>query len=181
MLKALKEYRIPYIGLKVGNHQYEFTLNASFFESFGSSEIHECDLKALVNMEKKSSMLLFTSSVEGSVKTICDRCSDDLTINIATSQQLLVKFGDHTGHTDDDILVLGTNEHEVDLSQFLFEYAHLALPARHVHDNLAECNQEVLKTLEKYKVETTYNTQWAALKNLNYEDPEDQEFFEEEE
>ncbi len=180
-MKALKEYRIPYIGLKVGNHQYEFTLDAKFFENFGSSEIHECDLKALVELEKKSNMLLFTTSIHGTVQTICDHCSDDLEITIATSQQLLVKFGDVTGHTDEDILVLGTNEHEVDLSQFLFEYAHLALPARHIHENVADCNQEVIRELEKYKVNTTSNTQWAALKNLNYEDPEDQEFFEEEE
>ena len=35
--------------------------------------------------------------------------------------------------------------------------------------------------LAKYKVDQTANTQWAALKNLNYEDPEDNEFFDEEE
>jgi len=41
--------------------------------------------------------------------------------------------------------------------------------------------RQALAQLAKYKVDQTANTQWAALKNLNYEDPEDNEFFDEEE
>jgi len=180
-VKGLKEYRIPYLGLKLAKHHYQFELTASFFDKFEFSEIHDCNLKCEVELEKQSTMLIFTTRVFGSVETLCDHCGDALQINIETEQKLIVKFGDHTGDTDEDILVLGPQEHEVDLSQFLYEYAHLALPVRHVHDSEADCNQESLKQLEKYKVDLASSTQWAALKNLNYEGPEDKEFLDEEE
>ena len=50
-----------------------------------------------------------------------------------------------------------------------------------MHAIETDCNQASLAQLAKYKVDQTANTQWAALKNLNYEDPEDNEFFDEEE
>lgn len=180
-MKGLKEYRIPYLGLKLGKHQYQFELSASFFDKFEFSEIHECDIKASVELEKQSTMLIFTTMLTGKVESTCDHCGDPLEIAINSAQKLIVKFGDETGHSDEDILVLGPSEHEVDLSQYLYEYAHLALPVRHVHLQEADCNQEALKNLEKYKVDEASSSQWAALKNLNYEGPEDKEFFDEEE
>ncbi len=180
-MKGLKEYRIPYLGLKLGKHQYQFELTASFFDKFEFSEIHECNLQAEVELEKQSTMLIFTTTVHGKVDTVCDHCGDPLQTGIETTQKLIVKFGDQTGDTDEDILVLGPSEHEVDMSQFLYEYAHLALPVRHVHEKESDCNQEVLKQLEKYRVDQAASTQWAALKNLNYEGPEDKEFIDEEE
>jgi uncharacterized protein len=180
-VNPFSEYRIPYLGLKLGKHQYQFTLTAEFFDKFEFSEIHESNLQVEVELEKQSTMLILNFQLAGDVQTTCDHCGDELSIQIETSQQLIVKFGEETSDTDDDILILGTSEHEVDIHQYLYEYAHLALPARHVHKNLADCNQESIKQLEKYKVDQTSNTQWAALKNLNYEDPEDNEFFDEEE
>jgi len=180
-VKNTKEYRIPYLGLKAGNHHYEFQLTDEFFDSFELSEIHQANIMAEVSLEKQSTMMIIECAVAGTVASQCDHCGDDLQLQIKTKQQILVKFGDQTSESDDDILVLGPNEHEIDLAQYLYEYAHLALPARHVHTSEAECNADALKRLAQYKVDQTSNTQWAALKNLNYEDPEDNEFFDEEE
>jgi len=180
-VNTLKEYRIPYLGLKLGKHQFEYTLDNRFFENFDSSEIHGSSIKADVELEKQSTMLILTFQLEGNVDSTCDHCGDDLKISIVASHRLIVKFGDHTGNTDDEILVLGPSEHEVDISQYLYEYAHLALPARHIHENTADCNQESLKRLKEFQVDQTADSQWAALKNLNFDDPEEREFFEEEE
>ena len=158
-VNTLKEYRIPYLGLKSGSYRYEFHLTDAFFDEFEFSEIHGSDLQLQVELEKQST----------------------LPLTISTEQRLLVKFGSETSESDDDVLVLGPNEHEIDLSKYFFEYAHLALPARKVHAVESDCNQDAVKRLEQYKVDQTTNTQWADLKNLNYEDPEDNEFFDEEE
>lgn len=174
-MKANKEYQIPYLGLKLGNHLYEFTLTDTFFDKFEFSEIRQAEIEAEVELEKQSAMLLFTIHLEGKVQTVCDRCGDDLEIPIAISEQLIVKFGETTGSEEEDILIHGPSEFAVDLSQYFYEYAHLALPQRHVHDSLEDCNQESLKELEKYRSDVTTNTQWAELKNLNYEDPEDRD------
>lgn len=180
-MKPLKEYRIPFLGLKPGVHEYEFQLTDAFFEEFENSEIDHADIRVDLTLEKQTNMMVLHFELSGEVLSACDRCGDDLKLPIHASEELVVKLGDHTSTTDDDVFVLGPQEFELDVSQFLYEYAHLALPFRHVHENPADCNQIVLKELEKYRVDKTSNTQWADLKNLNYEDPEDQEFFNEEE
>ncbi len=175
-MKSNKEYQIPYLGLKLGKHQFQFTLTGKFFEKFELSEIHQSDIEVVVELEKQSTMLILDIELSGVVQSICDRCGDDLEIPIEIDEQLIVKFGQTTGSTEDDILIHGPSEHSIDLSQYLYEYAHLALPHRHVHELEEDCNPETLKALEKYRTDTTANTQWAALKNLDYEDPEDREF-----
>lgn len=180
-MNRLKEYRIPYLGLKAGSHQYEFHLTDEFFEEFEFSEIQGADLQVTVDLEKQSTMIVIHTRLGGGVHSECDHCGDPLPLNIRTEQQLVVKFGDETSEQDDEILILGPNEHEIDLAQYFYEYAHLALPAKKVHASETDCNQQVLEHLAKYKVDQTANTQWAALKNLNYEDPEDNAFFDEEE
>ena len=180
-MNRLSEYRIPYLGLKAGSHQYEFHLTDEFFDEFEFSEIQGSDLQVEVDLEKQSTMIVIHTRLSGGVQSECDHCGDSLPLSIRTEQQLVVKFGNETSEQDDDILILGPNEHEIDLAQYFYEYAHLALPARKAHADEADCNQQVLQQLAKYKVDQTANTQWAALKNLNYEDPEDNEFFDDEE
>jgi uncharacterized metal-binding protein YceD (DUF177 family) len=180
-VNTLKEYRIPYLGLKSGSYRYEFHLTDTFFDEFEFSEIHGSDLQLQVELEKQSTMIVIHTQLSGGLQSECDHCGDPLPLTISTEQRLLVKFGSETSESDDDVLVLGPNEHEIDLSQYFFEYAHLALPARKVHAVESDCNQDAVKRLEQYKVDQTTNTHWADLKNLNYEDPEDNEFFDEEE
>lgn len=176
-MKANKEYQIPYLGLKAGKHRFDFTLTDEFFEEFEFSEIRHANIAVVVELDKQSSMLVFDISLEGSIQSLCDRCGDDLEIPISLEEQLIVKFGEETMVMDDEIIIHGPSEHSIDLRQYLYEYAHLALPLRHVHKSEEECNQESLKALEKYRVEATSDDKWAALKNLNFEnsDEDDQD------
>lgn len=180
-MKPLKEYKIPFLGLKPGIHEFEFQLTDAFFEEFVSSEFEHSEIDVLLTLEKQTNMMVLHFNLDGEVLSACDRCGDPLKIPVHSQENLVVKLGDYTSTTDEDVVVLGPQEFELDVSQFLYEYAQLAMPFRHVHENPADCNQEVLKALEKYRVDKTSNTQWADLKNLNYEDPEDQENFNDEE
>lgn len=171
-MKALKEYQIPFLGLKVGTHSYEFTLTEAFFEAFEYSEITESTIAVELQFEKQGTLMVLDFILTGEVKLLCDRCGDPFSQPIQSKERLIVKFGDETGHTDEDILVLGPSENAVDVSQYLYEYAHLALPAKHVHATEAECNQEVLAAYKKYAVDSDNRDEWAALKNLQFEDNE---------
>lgn len=172
MQNPLKEYRIPFIGLKVGTHEYDFHLQDKFFEAFEYSQIEHGNIEVKLYLEKQSTMLVLRFEMAGKVGLLCDRCGDPIDQTISGKHQLIVKFGDRTGDTDDDVVVLGPAESEVDVSQFLYEYAHLDLPVRHVHKTEAECNQEVLKQLKKYAVEDDADERWIALKNMQHDDPD---------
>jgi len=67
------------------------------------------------------------------------------------------------------------------VAHYLYEYAHLALPARHVHETEEECNQEVMAALSKYMVQNDNRNEWAALKNLHFEENEPEPFEDDEE
>ena len=170
--RRTKEYSIPFLGLKVGIHHFNLQVNEGFFGQFDYSEIHEADIVVKVEMEKKETMLVLDFELDGTVKVLCDRCGDEMDQPVQSNERLIVKLGNETGTTDDDVLVLGPAEHELDLSQYLYEYAHLALPVRHAHQTMAECNQKVLAELEKFRVNDDADSRWEDLKNLRHLDNE---------
>lgn len=179
-MKRLKEYQIPFLGLKVATHHYQFTLTDAFFDAFEYSEIIHTSIEVEVELEKQSTMMVVDFKLKGWVELNCDRCGDAYKQEIASKERLIVKYGDETSSTDEDILILGTKESHLDLSQYLYEYAHLALPAKHVHATEEECNQEVLAVYKLYTVDNDDRDNWAELKNLHFEDNEPLEDDEEE-
>jgi uncharacterized metal-binding protein YceD (DUF177 family) len=179
-VKPLKEFHIPFLGLKVGTHHYQFNLTDAFFDAFEYSEITTANIDVEVQLEKQSTLLVLDFELSGSVELMCDRCGDAFQQPLQSKERLIVKFGDETSSTDEEILILGPSENTVDIEQYLYEYAHLALPARHVHETEEECNQEVLAAYKKYSVESDERDEWAALKNLHFEDNEPFEDEEEE-
>lgn len=180
-LKNLKEYKIPFLGLKTGIHRYQYKLTGAFFENFELSQIENCDIDVNLDLEKQASMMLLHFHLTGTVQVSCDHCGDEITQPIDLQQDLVVKFGEETEDAVDELLILGPREHELDVSQFVYEYAHLAIPIRHVHASEADCNQQTLKALEKYKTTETGDTKWASLKDLNFETPGEPEDFDQEE
>jgi uncharacterized metal-binding protein YceD (DUF177 family) len=156
-VKDLKEYRIPYTGLKPGRHTFEFTLNGKFFSFFEFSQIHEANLTAEVVLDKQSTMIVANTCLSGNIETDCDRCGDPLTVHIEGDNKLIIKFGDKTARDDEEIITLGPSEHQIDMAPFLYEYAHLALPLRKVHESVNDCNPDVLSKLSEYLVEEEEN------------------------
>lgn len=154
-VKTLNEYKIPYTGLKTGLHDFDFQLGEKFFSEFEYSQIQTANIDVRVVLEKQSTMIVIHAELTGKVKTECDRCGDDCTVSVKGSNRLIVKFGDQTNRQDDEILILGPNEHQIDLAPVLYEFAHLALPLRRVHLNSEDCNQDVLIKLNDFLVENS--------------------------
>lgn len=170
--RALDEYRVPFTGLKDGHHVFEFYLGEQFFEAFEHSEMHGADIQVNTELEKSATMLVFHSVLKGSVAVECDRCTELIRQKIEGEFQLVVKFGPETGSTDEDVLVLGPQEYQVDLSHYFYEYAHLSLPARRVHPDASQCNQDILKKLDAMRVESDSESHWIALKDMEMGDSE---------
>ena len=167
-MKLANDYKIPLTGLKIGKHAYEFQLGKAFFEQFEYSEISEGDIFIDVILEKQSSMMILNFEFEGVIETVCDRCQEAVEVELEGDFRLIVKFGNYTDTSDDEMLVLGPNEIEVDLTQYFYEYSHLALPSKRAHDSLEECNQDVIEILKTLKSESEddIDPRWGALKDI---------------
>jgi hypothetical protein len=57
MMKVTNEFLIPFIGLKLGKHQFEYQISKEFFDNFDYDEFESANIKVNVAFEKKSTML----------------------------------------------------------------------------------------------------------------------------
>ena len=173
-----KEYIIQFVGLALGEHLYEYIIRDNFFEDREYSEIKKSNIILKINLLKQTSMMILHVEVRGTVKADCDRCTEEFDLPIEGNYKLIVKVGGSlTGDEDDDIITIPANEHELDLSQHLYEYIALSLPIKRVHPDNEQgestCNKEMLKKLssflteeEKTENEAPGDPRWDKLKNI---------------
>lgn len=165
-----KDFIIHFTGLSIGNHQFEFEVDDTFFESYEYSELHHGKVRVDVDLEKQERMLLFSFQIEGSVEVTCDRCGEEFMLPLSGTEQLIVKFGNEYAEENADIITIPATDYKFDLSPFLYEYLHLMLPSRILHpddeNGNTSCNPEVLKRLEQLAPHPSTDPRWDALSRL---------------
>lgn len=166
-LKDLKDFTIHFEGLKSGSHHFTYQITDTFFTFFEYAEIHKGNLQVLLTLQKQSSMLILEFTLSGKVVVPCDRCLEDLSVDISGNPRLIVKFGHDTYEETEEILILKQGEADINIAQFLFENISLLLPQRNVHDE-GLCKPEAIEKLKQYSVSEKKDTaeQWAALQKL---------------
>ncbi|MFN7013198.1 MAG: YceD family protein [Bacteroidia bacterium] len=153
MKKSKKQYVIPFSGLSLGEHEFDFEVNDAFFESRPYSEIQKGNFKVHVLLTKYSSMLSLHIENEGEAEVLCDKCSEPFMLPISSGNNLMVKIGvEESTNDNEDVLFIGAGEHELDIEQQLYEYIASALPYSRTHPE-GSCNEEVLKEIEKIRVD----------------------------
>lgn len=148
MLKNKREFVIPFIGLKIGSHTFQFDVSNAFFEEFEYSIIHSGVVHVDLILEKKETMMIGVFSCEGEVATHCDRCNDPLNVFVKGYFQLVFKQG--TDFSDDEsLIVLPPEAYELDVAPHIYELITVSLPVRKVHEDGA-CNEEMVEALSQY-------------------------------
>lgn len=147
-MKSKREFIIPFVGLKLGFHEFDFEIHDSFFEDREYSIIHSGNVIVRLVLEKKETMLIGEFSIEGKVSTNCDRCNDPVEVPVKGSYRLIFKFG-HEATDDETLVVLHPDAYEIDFRDPIYELITVSLPTRLVHAK-GECNEEMLALLQKY-------------------------------
>jgi len=169
MKKEKQQLIIPFAGLKEGIHDFEFEIDSTFFEQFDYSIIKEGDFKVNVRFEKKKNLFNLEFKLKGKITFNCDRCAEPLTLKVKGEESLIVKFGDSTYNETDEIKVISPLEHELNLTNDVYQFAHLLLPTKVKHEKKKDCNPEIIEQLEKLtsKQESKeVDPRWAALSKL---------------
>lgn len=161
-------YVIPFKGLAVGSYVFEWVVDGSFFAAYEMSEISDARVNVRVTLLKHTHFLELDFFLDGWVEVSCDRCLDSLTIDIVSTPRLYVQFGKDGGEEESDesdIVVLAYGEEQMDVAQYIYEYAHLSLPVRRVHGDDENgqnmCNREMIHRLEQYLVNDDHANQVA--------------------
>jgi uncharacterized protein len=148
--KSKREFVIPFVGLKIGTHIFEFDILKSFFDGFEYSIVHDGNVHVVLELEKKETMMIGNFSCKGEVSTYCDRCNDPLNVPIEGSFQLVFKLS--TEQSDDEaLIILPPEAYELNLMPYIYELITVSLPIRMLHPE-GECNEEMVEALSRYVI-----------------------------
>jgi uncharacterized protein len=169
----LKEFRISFRGLSVGNHTYNWEIHKKFFEALENAEIEDCNLDVDLILEKQDRMMILNFSIKGQVKVLCDRCLDDLSIPVDITEKYFIKFGLERKEESESVVVIPDSDYQVDVSLLINEFVTLSLPIKKVHQPDANgkegCNNEVIKKLEALSKKKITDPIWDKLKDIKLE------------
>ncbi len=169
-----KEFIIPFSGLKQGKHEFEYTIENKFFESFEYDEFNGANIKLGVTLNKMSTMMELEMKARGTVNVNCDLTSEPYDQKIKADLELVVKFGDEYNNDNDEILIIPHSEYQINIAQYVYEMLVLAVPLKKVHPGVLDgsLKSEVLDKLEELQPKDTkenkedIDPRWDALKKL---------------
>jgi len=172
-LKSLRSYSIPFTGLKLGKHLFEFDVTDSFFGEFDYSLVKKADLKCTVELEKQETMIILTFHITGHLDLNCDRCLAPYPQPVDIREQQVAKFSEEP-IDDDEIITLGKSDHEINIAGLIYEYINVAAPFISVcndEGNTPYCDKEMLDSLSKLSTNNEQQDEhidprWDVLKKF---------------
>lgn len=167
-----RDFIINIGSLAPGINEFEFEVGEKFFQKFENSIIEKGNIDVLVVVEKKDNLLQFDFTMEGKASLPCDRCLEELELNLQGYNELIVKIGEQNEELSETIIMISSKEHEIDVAQYIYEFITLMIPMRNVHDekeNGQKCDPEILKEIEKHLTHDApeVDPRWDALKKIN--------------
>lgn len=173
-----KEYLIPFIGLKLGKHHFEYQIDNTFFEIFDYHEYINSEIKVTVVLEKKSTIMELNFKHKGVVNVPCDMTNEEFDLPIEGNMKLIVRFGDTFNNDNEELLIIPHGEFQIDIAQYIYEMIALSVPLRRIHpgikdgslstETLTKLNELTVKELKKEEVQKEENIdpRWDKLKQL---------------
>ena len=170
------EFLIPFIGLKIGKHLFDFEVGKSFFESMEYSIIEQGNVKVTLELDKKETMMIALFHAEGIINTLCDRCNTPMDLEIDGGYKLIYKFGLEE-EEDEMLVVLHPDSYQIDITNPIYELITTQLPLRVLHDE-GECDEEMWELLQQHIVNPEDE---EDLDDEDWDDDDDEWDFDEDE
>lgn len=169
-MNYLKDFQVPFRGLKIGTHDYAWEIDKKFFEIFENPDVNDCDLKVNLQLEKQERMLILDFEISGTIVSNCDRCLGDLEIPVQIREQYIVKLGRERKEESVSVMIIPETDYRINISNLIFDFITLAIPIKKVHqeDNagIPGCDPKILKILDDLSHHSVFDPRWDALKNL---------------
>jgi len=177
-LKPLKQFSIPFTGLKIGKHQFDFEIDNSFFEAYEYSLVKKGELKADIELDKQETMLILQFHINGTIVLECDKCLSEFNAPISIHERQIVKFAEDDLESDDlEIIMLNKRESELNVADLIYEFINVGVPYIKICEQNGDgqkCDQDMIDKLESLAVgsqneeveEQDVDPRWSALKKL---------------
>ncbi|RLD26875.1 MAG: DUF177 domain-containing protein [Bacteroidetes bacterium] len=152
-MKPLKEFSIQFVGLKLGEHCFEYKIDKKFFEHFEYEEFNDSNVNIKVLLNKKTTFLELQFIALGTINVNCDLANEPYNQKIDNSFDLVVKFDAEYNDDNEEILIILHSEYEINIAQHIYELIVLSMPTRRIHPGIIDgtLNSEILDKLEELR------------------------------
>lgn len=174
-MKPHKQYDIAFVGLKSGEHEFDYDIDDGFFAEYGTPDFSDSHLHIRLLFEKQNRFFLLKFEITGQVTVNCDRCGDPFIMPVWDEFKLVVKLVEDPGamqEEDPDVIYISSNESLLNVADWIYEFASLSVPMQRVHPDkdpgVSGCNKKALDILKEMqeKEKTTNNPIWKDLEKF---------------
>ncbi len=173
-----REFEIAFVGLKPGIHTFEYEITDKFFESFQQQDFINCKANIKLSLDKKNSFMLLKFELGGSLEVTCDRCNNNLPLELWDDFNITVKIVEdaeqmNNQEEDPDVYYINSGESHLNVSDWIYEFINLSIPMQRTCNfekmDGPYCNPEVLNVLKKMNEvenEKKENPIWKGLEKF---------------
>lgn len=144
------QFKLPLKSLPKGTHDFEYHLDKQFFTNMESPDVRDADVNVGLVVTFKNDVYDLAFTIKGDVVVPCDRCLDDLTLDIDTTYSIKVKYGDDYREDSDDLMEIPESDNYLNVAYMIYDTVSLAIPIKHVHP-LGKCNRAMSSLLKKHR------------------------------
>jgi uncharacterized metal-binding protein YceD (DUF177 family) len=153
-----REYEIAFVGLKPGIHVFDYEIRDKFFDDFQQQDFKNCKAHIRLSLDKKNGFMLLKFELGGTLDVTCDRCNNNLPIDLWDEYNIIVKIVDEAElmneqEDDPDVYYIGRGESHISLENWIYEFINLSIPMHKTcnYENMdgPYCNSEVREMLKR--------------------------------
>jgi uncharacterized metal-binding protein YceD (DUF177 family) len=178
-MASRREFEIAFVGLKPGNHEFLYEIDDRFFEEFGTQDFTNCKAKVKLELEKNTGFMMLKFEVGGTVGVSCDRCGNDLPLELWDEFEMLVKMTDEPEKMNEeeessDVFYISRTESHLHVKNWIYEFINLSIPMQKMCKESEmggpNCNKEVLARLAQMNPQPNNNQSiWKDLDKFRNE------------
>ncbi len=177
-MASKRAYEIAFVGLKQGEHEFNYILEDEFFLEKAAEDAKNMHATVKLLLEKNSGFMRLKFQTGGTAMVHCDRCGNELQINLWDEFNMVVKLIDNPEvmneqEEDADIFYIAKTESHLNISNWLYEFTMLSIPVQNVcgqdEDGNSLCNASVIEKLAEMKQHAQQqqeNSIWKGLEKF---------------
>ena len=165
-------YKVELASLRDGKYTQEFECDTPFFKNMENGDVVNSDVKVHLDLTSRNGLYDLAFTLKGVVQVPCDRCLDPIDIEIDTTYNIKVEYGDAYDDASDDLLIIPTSNSYLNVAYMLYDTILLSIPMRHVHP-LGKCNRAMAAALNKHKAKGIDDEELVDTE-IGLEDTDDQ-------
>ncbi len=173
-----RDFEIAFVGLKPGIHEFRFDIDDTFFDAFQQQDFRNVTAHVKLTLDKNNSFLLLKFEIGGKLDVSCDRCNNNLPMELWDEFNITVKMVEdpqmmNNQEEDPDVYYINRGASHVDVEGWMYEFINLSIPMQKVcsYDKMngPHCNTialDVLKGLETEEDKKKENPIWKGLEKF---------------